>query len=634
MGGVVYTPYLPAQAGSSQESASPSGGTSSSSSPEKITGTVKKEIIDLLKENGMPSDVQVLLQNADTFLSKSRNLSNYTIFGGEDEDYSLSDLIKIQQLVNDVKYNDGLRKEAINQVTKEAAGSEVAINSRGYLYVIGEDGNIKNITPGEYSENRDKYQPLTNDELLYYREQNPGLAFNTNILNDLQNTIGMDSITKYLRDTIKAFGTDEYGGYTTKDDSVNKGLDLLTKTGPDGFYKFKTKDQLRDVERALNYLYNGMSDNAKNLLRAKTAVEGADPNDKHSIANLLLQALYEHTDIERTVDFDKSASDYDPYQTGNKGGSSAEQLTQDNYLQQIGNMRLYQTTASIVPQASQVWETGALTMNVYSAGAPVDKNLEVLGPMNMVEFRQKAAAVKAGDLNSISFGNRVLDPNELPAIMYDGNSELNIAMLPYKRDARTGKITPDFDKLVAYNEIQNILKNNPNISQTELDQLLTSRGITLEPGDYDMETNTIRIKDTMPFITFSAYASKDSIDIPKDMKRFLEHLDNSTGKQVMDIYTNVLKYNTATPSKSTKVVNNHFNTPERWDMYRGNVYIPMENSARAMLLSGIGEFVPKASMTDFAGRVTAREAEVAMTNYLRQNDPNYSEISLGLGQFR
>ena len=51
VGGVVYTPYLPAQAGSPQESTSTSGGTTSSgSSPEKITGTVKKEIIDLFEK--------------------------------------------------------------------------------------------------------------------------------------------------------------------------------------------------------------------------------------------------------------------------------------------------------------------------------------------------------------------------------------------------------------------------------------------------------------------------------------------------------------------------------------------------------------------------------------------------------
>ena len=220
VGGVVYTPYLPAQAGSPQESAS-SGGTSSSSSPEKISGTMKAEIVNLLKQNGMPSDVEVLLQNADTFLSKSRNLSRYTIFGGQDEDYTLSDLINIQKLVNDVKYNDGLRNEAVKQITAENAGSEVAISSNGKMYVMTEDG-IKRIDPEDYD--RSKHQALTNDQLLYYREQNPGLAFDTSILNDLQNAIGMKSITDYLRTTIKAFGTNEYGGYTTTNDAISKGI--------------------------------------------------------------------------------------------------------------------------------------------------------------------------------------------------------------------------------------------------------------------------------------------------------------------------------------------------------------------------------------------------------------------------
>ena len=59
----------------------------------------------------------------------------------------------------------------------------------------------------------------------------------------------------------------------------------------------------------------------------------------------------------------------------------------------------------------------------------------------------------------------------------------------------------------------------------------------------------------------------------------------------------------------------------------------MENSARAMLLSGIGEFVPKTDMTDFAARVEAREQETATASYLQQNDPNYNIMSQ-LGQFR
>ena len=264
MGGVVYTPYLPAQAGSLQESTSTtSGGTASSgSSPEKISGTIKKEIIDLLKANGMPSDVSKLIDVANGFLLKSKALSNYSIFGGEDEDYDLSDLMKVQQLVNDVKYNNDLRNEAVKQITKEAAGSEVAINSKGQMYIMTKDG-IKLVDPEDYEGGA-----LTNDELLYYREQHPDLAFETSILNDLQNTIGMKSITDYLRETITNFGKDEVGSYTTKDEAVNRGLAALA-SGPDGFYKLKTSTQLKDsdINAALDFLYRGLSKNAQQAIQ-------------------------------------------------------------------------------------------------------------------------------------------------------------------------------------------------------------------------------------------------------------------------------------------------------------------------------------------------------------------------------
>ena len=373
VGGVVYTPYLPAQAGSPQESTSTSGGTTSSgSSPEKISGTIKKEIIDLLKANGMPSDVSTLIDTANGFLLKSRALSNYSIFGGEDEDYDLSDLMKVQQLVNDVKYNNDLRDKAVQQMTSEAAGSEVAVTSTGLMYAFNKDGQIERIKPTEYDP--EKYRALTNDELLYYREHDNGLAFDTGILNDLQNTIGMKAITDYLRTSIKAFGTDELGGYTTKNDSVNRGLALLNEAGPDGYYKFKTQDQLRDVNAAINFLYEGMTPNARNLLVAKTAAEGGDPKNQEDVTRLILQALYHYPSYSKTVDFDKTATDFDPYTTGKKGGSStgSEQLTQNTYQIRFGNGEGLPVQVLLTPTAAKINDTATMAVQGTDFGPMED----------------------------------------------------------------------------------------------------------------------------------------------------------------------------------------------------------------------------------------------------------------------
>jgi hypothetical protein len=324
---------------------------------------MKKEIVDLLKENGIPSDVSVFLNTANRLLANSQSLSQLSIFGGDREDYDISDLIKVQQLVSNVKYNKGLRDEAAAQIAKENAGSEVAVSNSGELYVFNSDGKLTTVSAKEYADNKDNYQVLTNSQLMYYRETQPELAFQTGILDDLHNTIGMSTITKYLRDTINAFGSDTLEGYTVKNPEVKDGLQLLMQAGPDGYYKFTKEEELRDVNRALDYLYNGMSDNAKHLIIAKTAVEDGNPTDRKDVYNLMYQALMEHTSRSTKVDFDKQATEYDPNLTGKKGGSNpGDQLTQGTLPDEIARGHLQQITAYISPIAERVADTAQMAI--------------------------------------------------------------------------------------------------------------------------------------------------------------------------------------------------------------------------------------------------------------------------------
>ena len=99
VGGIMYqSPFGP----STQQAATSA---STTSKAEKISGTVKKEIIDILKESGIQSDVDAFLTKANSFLNNSMSLSNKSLFGGTDDDYSISDLITIQQMANNVKFN-------------------------------------------------------------------------------------------------------------------------------------------------------------------------------------------------------------------------------------------------------------------------------------------------------------------------------------------------------------------------------------------------------------------------------------------------------------------------------------------------------------------------------------------------
>lgn len=629
VGGVVYTPYLPAQAGSPQESTSTSGGTTSSgSSPEKITGTVKKEIIDLLKENGMPSDVSTLLNAANTFLNKSKSLSNYSIFGGEDEDYDLSDLMKIQQLVNDVKYNNNLRDKAVQQMTSEAAGSEVAVTSTGLMYAFNKDGQIERIKPTEYDP--EKYRALTNDELLYYREHDNGLAFDTGILNDLQNTIGMKAITDYLRTSIKAFGTDELGGYTTKNDSVNRGLALLNEAGPDGYYKFKTQDQLRDVNAAINFLYEGMTPNARNLLVAKTAAEGGDPKNKEDVTRLILQALYHYPSYSKTVDFDKTATEYDPYTTGKKGGSStgSEQLTQNTYQIRFGNGEGLPVQVLLTPTAAKINDTATMAVQGTDFGPMEDWDNKQLGQMNMPKLLKEWALGTSVRNADITFGNKLLDYSELPAIMYDGQSLTTSVYLPYKNE--NGHYTPDFELFARFNEFNNAARG---LSPVERNTLAQKFGLDANTMVYNPETGGYTLRNTMRFVTFSAYAGDDTINFDANNKLYLEKVTRSKGSTLKDPYNKALKYNDIyADEKKGIVVNKGFEKATANDFWRGNVFIAAPDAFYGYNSSS-NEYIPKDMLSRIDRRVQANNMIVDAVNHVRSNDPDYYSKSK-IGQFK
>jgi hypothetical protein len=98
-GMITYTPVFPQPLSGSGESNS-----SKSDKQEKITGTLQEEIIKVLKENGIQSDVDSFLTTANDFLAKSKVLSTVTLFGGKD-DYTMSDLITVMKLANSVKQN-------------------------------------------------------------------------------------------------------------------------------------------------------------------------------------------------------------------------------------------------------------------------------------------------------------------------------------------------------------------------------------------------------------------------------------------------------------------------------------------------------------------------------------------------
>jgi hypothetical protein len=118
---------------------------------------------------------------------------------------------------------------------------------------------LRTVSADEFHKNRDKYQALTNSQVLGLREQDSNMAFNTNVLRDMSGALGLKTITTQLMDTVSKFGTMSRTEYTKNTgDAISQsawdGMQILLGNGPQGYYKATTKSEKENVQSALSYL--------------------------------------------------------------------------------------------------------------------------------------------------------------------------------------------------------------------------------------------------------------------------------------------------------------------------------------------------------------------------------------------
>lgn len=271
--GVVYTPeirdvYIP-----SQQAATSAGKTSSSDTSGKMDD-MTKEIIETLDTNGIPIDVEAFSGYMQQLLSSARNM-----YSTGSTSNTISQLIALKNYANKVSYNAKQGEAARKRITTENTGSDVALTTNGYIYAMTEDGELTAISPDTYYKNQDEYKALTNNELLRLRENSPQFAFNTTVLDDINNSVSMKAVMEQITGIIQKFDKTKQSGYTAKQGQlIQNGLEALIGGGPDGYYKFSTEvdkgASASERNAAIHYLYQNLTSNAKNTLRAHAAANG------------------------------------------------------------------------------------------------------------------------------------------------------------------------------------------------------------------------------------------------------------------------------------------------------------------------------------------------------------------------
>lgn len=599
-GGVDYLPWV------GGASASPTTPTSDASSNKD--NLISEEIAGLIDQNGLNSDHQYFMTQLKSIYTGTDDL--YSQFFGESKSAQFAKIAKAHSLANAMAINKSLYDSALSRISSTNAGNDVAISTGGRLYVMDKNGGIKTISPESYYKNSKQYQPLTNIELLTYRNENPNAAFNTSILPDLQNIISISSIVDDLLDTISKF--DKIEGETksqmnaVKRDGIKNGFEAILRDGPEGVYKITQHvksshegySNEKEYMEAITYLWNTLDQSQKKTIIAHTAAEGKDPTKMANVYSILAMALTKHTAHSTTnetlVDYDETASK----NAGLGEVAKAEQMVKLTYLEQVANGRT--TADQLIDLRSN---TGISNITFIGNPYPVlDFSDNPVGTQSIASMLTKAQVGQIVDQSSISFGNQIIGTSSLDKILYDSNSPMYRVHLPYDVDFynATGKYKPDLD---AQEKFDNFIKwmKNENPSQPMITQKIQELGLNLNVVEDRNGQKHYVFKNSKEFIMMTGATSHRAVDISDKWKGKLSNADAS-------YFYDLLESSTSYEEDMWR----HF-WGDAKSTYKSAIFMPILDSALATVATS-GEYVPRSAQTDIQNRVAYNNTRIP-TNF-------------------
>lgn len=582
---------------------------SSSSSSSKVPGFADK-IIDMVKSEGIDSDVNAFLNQVERIL----NLAN----DPTGQNLSMREILQLARTASSVKTNYTMFKDAQKALDAEDAWGDVATDSRGYIYTLNQDSNkIEKVAPSAY--NPEKQLALTNQDLLNFRWNNTDTKYNTSIITDVSKSVGMKTISTYLIDIIKNFEQSEVTGYGNKinadiasglkalvnhsDTNGNTIGDLIT-AGPDGLYKLTQKATIKDahIDKAINYLVQSLNNDMKHALVAKAAVEGYTPEA------YLVELLDIYTGRSITADYDATTSKAASGGDGGSSGSKIQQTLAESYV--TGSNVVPMQMIPIAPNNSKT-TLYVPAQNVQSVR--LDRSGQPGQPMPIANLRtviqDSYALGNITNRGTVVFGDQLISDTQLNGLVYTGTDMYRV-ILPYKVvDGR--HIVPDFE---LQNKLNDIVENGKNQGA---DITTINRYLNQEcPGaQYNPETQTIELPNNRKhaFLTFGAQAASNYVDFNTDSDYITK-----VNEPNVDVYKNAVQYGYATHGKNDeKSVEASGMGPSLFGwgtsnkMYEGMVYLPISNDLAGTLGYNQG-YVDKEAYTNVSGRYEEHEREIAI----------------------
>lgn len=544
---------------------------SKQASTKKGNDLTDKDLLELLtKLDGLPSDMAVLTNTLQNFYIDQQN-------GVIDSTNIASRYIKTIQQLKVANFNKKEYEAAYDKVSSNGGINEVAINERGYLYCTN-GSDFKLMSVDELKDSEGEYKALTNSELLQYRAHYPEFANKNQMLAIVKNGIGIETINKYIHDSINNLGSasDSQEGYSmTKAGDLIKGLQdfqqAVQRSGGkfDGTindlykYKYLTKTQAEQAKKAIQYIYQTMPVNAKTLLKVKS--DGSDNGALKLIETLVSSKI----DTQSQFDLDLEGGPTADKTGKSKSGKDDTDLKTSlplNVQKGIGGVDSFVDVDRGDGIHMSVRGTQYNLINTPSGESIMDTSLAT-----MLNESGLQGIVK--DLRNIQFGDQKLSPEALSQITYN-NTGVTRANLPIKSDGSV-----NLELLEAYEQAEKELDVLKDKSPDKVKEVYDKYGISEllnSDGSYNQ-------RKFAPFMVTEGYTT-DALSGLKNSDFVKEYRGDEDA--AVALIQRSLAIGKGKDAQVPDIDTFGWYNPADWfgwtdTIYKGVIYIPIDNNVNA-----------------------------------------------------
>ena len=580
-------------------------------SSKKGSDLTDKDLLEMLQKlDGLPSDMAVLTKQLQDFYIDEQ----YNPFPSTSN--IASRYINILQQLKTANYNHEQYKVAQDQVIKNGGINEYAIDEHGRVYCMNAEGDFKLLSAEQLSHNSG-YQALTNAELLHFRAYN--MAGKNDILKIVKNGIGMESVSKIIRDNISNLGTtqDSSESYAkTKANSMLKGLNDFIQASQnsdnsynatvESLYKSKllTKTQAAQAQEACEYLWATLPENAKTLLKIKSGT--GEVKGGKALMMKLIRSTQDSTS-EFTLDLEETPST----SKGKDGSSTKKSGFEMDPVSLLQNGYGQKQTITI-----QTGSGGNYGIELNTVRMPiVNKEGKSIGASATLDDVTTSGFSGYLDFENASMGGTMIPTVGFNNIAINGTA-LYTGYLPIdiKEYNSTGNIKPDLNMLAKFKEAQRQLAEGNITDPKEINAVYQEYGL---PVMFNSQGAVLTNYKKFGMLNATALEQAFNTDVSFD-----DYLHETTDENIIENTLSILNKSRGEKDRidfdSKSFIDSVLGT-DYDHVYKGTIFIPV-NEDYFTSTAGFGNYL------------TPQEAEVAEAKqqaHQRQKAANDSYVNPG-----